>query len=61
MLRLLVRDNGRGFDRAAVSKKKGFGLFGMRERVLTVGGKLLIETNPGKGTTVIISLPLPSA
>ena len=58
MLQVFVRDNGRGFDLAAANEKKGFGLFGMRERVLTVGGKLVIESSPNKGTTVTISLPL---
>ncbi|MFA7291444.1 MAG: PAS domain S-box protein [Rhodocyclaceae bacterium] len=59
MLQVFVRDNGCGFDIAAAADKKGFGLFGMRERILTVGGKLVIESSPNKGTTVTISLPLP--
>lgn len=58
MLQVFVRDNGCGFDMAAAADKKGFGLFGMRERILTVGGKLVIESSPNKGTTVTISLPL---
>ncbi|HEX5803346.1 MAG TPA: PAS domain S-box protein [Azospira sp.] len=58
MLRVVVRDDGHGFDMAATGQKKGFGLFGMRERVLTVGGKLSIDSTPGQGTTVTITLPV---
>lgn len=60
MLNLFVRDDGRGFDRVATGQKKGFGFFGMRERVLAVGGKLSVDSAPGKGTTVSITLPIRS-
>ncbi|MCX7173546.1 MAG: PAS domain-containing sensor histidine kinase [Proteobacteria bacterium] len=59
-LQLLVRDNGGGFDPAVVREKKGFGLRGMRERVLALGGRLHIDSAPGKGTTMMIELPLPN-
>ncbi|MFA7267844.1 MAG: PAS domain-containing sensor histidine kinase [Sterolibacterium sp.] len=58
-LQLLVRDNGRGFDPARVREEHGFGLLGMRERVLALGGRLHIDSMPGKGTTVTINLPFP--
>lgn len=58
LLQLTVQDNGCGFDAALTRKKAGFGLFGMRERVLAAGGHLSIESAPGEGTTVIINLPL---
>lgn len=57
-LQVVVRDDGIGFDTAAVSKGRGFGLFGMRERLLALGGRLRIASAPGQGTTVIIKLPL---
>jgi len=57
-LRVVVRDDGRGFDMEETARKKGFGLFGMRERVLAVGGKLAIDSRPGAGTTVTITLPI---
>jgi PAS domain S-box-containing protein len=60
VLRVIVRDNGRGFDTAAVARKKAFGFFGMRERVLSVGGSATVESTPGAGTTVSITLPLRS-
>ncbi|MDD5175154.1 MAG: PAS domain-containing sensor histidine kinase [Sterolibacterium sp.] len=55
---LLVRDNGRGFDPAVVREKNGFGLLGMRERVLALGGRLHIDSAPGKGTTMMIDISL---
>lgn len=57
-LHLRVRDNGRGFDPARVREERGFGLLGMRERVLALGGRLYIDSAPGQGTTVRIDLPI---
>lgn len=57
-LRVVVKDDGRGFDTAAVGKGGGFGLFGMRERLLALGGTLRIDSAPGQGTAVCIELPL---
>ena len=56
-LELRVQDNGGGFDPAVVRRAQGFGLLGMRERVLALGGKLHIDSVPGKGTSVVIDLP----
>jgi two-component system, NarL family, sensor histidine kinase UhpB len=50
-----VSDNGRGF--AFEESERGLGLAGMRERALLVGGELTIESRPGHGTTVHLSLP----
>lgn len=55
-LRAEVRDDGRGFD--TDSKSNGVGLSGMRERVLEFGGRLEVHSEPGKGTSVTITLPL---
>lgn len=55
-----VDDDGVGFDgRIGVVRpgSGGFGLVGMRERVLAVGGTLAIETAPGEGTTVAVTVP----
>lgn len=54
-----VVDDGRGFDRGGVPE--GVGLSGMRERVAALGGKLEIETEAGKGTTVVVSVPFPAS
>jgi signal transduction histidine kinase len=50
-----VRDDGSGFD--PDSRTNGFGLLGMRERVEMVDGRLLIESEPGRGTLVRAELP----
>jgi two-component system sensor histidine kinase UhpB len=54
-LRLCVEDNGTGFDPEAPSD--GFGLTSMRERALRVGGELMLQSTPGRGTTVEVVLP----
>jgi signal transduction histidine kinase len=54
-----VRDDGTGFDpeSACTSAGGGYGLRVMNERVRELGGQLTIETSPGKGTTIAVSLP----
>ena len=55
---LIVRDNGCGMGQAAQDPSSGhFGLQGMRERVDKLGGALSIESAPGKGTTVSVTVP----
>ncbi|MGA9397927.1 MAG: sensor histidine kinase [Anaerolineaceae bacterium] len=56
MLALTVRDDGKGFDPEAVAEVDKFGLRGMRERVEMLGGKLTIDSTPGKGTTISLDL-----
>jgi two-component system CheB/CheR fusion protein len=59
----IVEDDGRGFDVNAVEKTRHgqrLGLLGMNERAALNGGELRIESQPGKGTTVIMRFPLPS-
>lgn len=51
---LEVADDGRGF--AFEESERGLGLAGMRERALLVGGELTIESRPGRGTTVRLSI-----
>lgn len=56
-----VVDHGQGFDPAsaesATSNEDGFGLFGMRERIAWVGGSATIDSAPGQGTRVVLSVP----
>ncbi|MFI0260627.1 sensor histidine kinase [Streptomyces sp. NPDC017056] len=54
--RLVVSDDGRGFtpDGAAAT---GFGLLGMRERVHLVGGSVHIDSSPGTGTRLTVTVP----
>lgn len=57
-----VRDNGEGFDPAsAPGPEEGhFGLQGIRERMEAANGSVEIESSPGKGTRVVISMPAPA-
>ena len=57
-LRLTVADNGCGFDPAKARRRPSFGLLGMRERMLFLGGSLQVDSSEGNGTTVTIDLPL---
>jgi signal transduction histidine kinase len=52
---LLVRDDGRGFDPNQTVSAGHFGLAGMRERAVLVGGEVHITSEPGAGTTVQLS------
>lgn len=52
---LAVADDGRGF--AFAESERGLGIGGMRERALLVGGELTIESRPGAGTTVRLTIP----
>lgn len=58
VLHISVADNGKGFDTKVVRNKPGFGLMGMRERVLAFGGHARFDTVVGQGTTVRLSIPL---
>lgn len=53
-VRLVLRDNGRGFD--PTRKNDGFGLVGIRERVEAMRGQLMIRSD-SDGTTISINLP----
>jgi signal transduction histidine kinase len=55
-LRFEVRDDGAGFQPQAVAG--GSGLIGMRDRIAAVGGRLIIRTAPGAGTSVSGTVPL---
>src|SRR6266404_5545908 len=55
-VRLVLRDNGRGFDSGA--KHDGFGLIGIEERVESMGGRITVQSPIDKGTAVLIIVPL---
>ncbi len=61
VLTLEISDNGRGFTPAEQGKSKAFGLKGLQERAKSVGGWLDISTHGGKGTSIILSVPLDQA
>ncbi len=57
---LSITDDGRGFspEQAPGQESGHFGLMGMRERVRRLGGTLVVDAAPGKGTKVSIVVPL---
>jgi signal transduction histidine kinase len=52
-----IQDNGRGFDAFVAEGKKTFGLLGMKERALSLGGRLDVVSTPGHGTTIGLTIP----
>ena len=56
LVRVMVEDKGKGFD--LEKQTLGVGLFSMDERARTVGGELSIIATPGKGTKVILDIPI---
>jgi signal transduction histidine kinase/ligand-binding sensor domain-containing protein len=59
-VRLSVRDDGRGFDPGGQSGGRNghFGILGMRERAEEMGGSLVVESAPGRGSEVSVSVPV---
>lgn len=58
---LRVRDDGRGFDAAARTAGKGFGLISMQERAERIGADLNVISSVGAGTEVVVVLPWPTS
>ena len=55
---LEISDNGRGITESEIGDPKSFGILGMRERVRLLRGDFSIGGSPGKGTTIIVRIPL---
>lgn len=60
MLLLEVADNGRGITPEEITNTRSIGLLGMRERAALLGGEISFTGAPGRGTTVLIRLPIAS-
>ncbi|HET6149203.1 MAG TPA: PAS domain S-box protein [Polyangia bacterium] len=60
LVRLVIEDDGRGFDVAKTRPDTQLGLMGMRERAHLVGGSMTVESSKGRGTTVCVTIPLPA-
>lgn len=56
-----IRDNGQGFDfaalRASQANDLGYGLSGITERMRILGGRFLLESKPGEGTSLNLEIP----
>ena len=63
-LTLEIRDDGKGLSRNTgargdtVGRSGAFGIIGMRERILSLGGWMDVTGAPGKGTTVMVGIPM---
>ena len=62
-LKIIIADEGVGFDAVRVrdADRKGLGLVGIRERVSHLQGTVAIESDAGRGTRLIVELPLGEA
>jgi signal transduction histidine kinase len=60
-LRVVIADNGQGFTPGSQrnGKARPLGLTSMRERVEALGGTLHVKSQPGSGTQVIATIPIP--
>jgi len=58
-LRLTIEDDGRGFEVSSALRGSGrLGLLGMRDRARRLRGRFDVQSAVGKGTTVIVTIPL---
>ncbi len=57
-----IEDDGKGFSPGSLpppaARERGLGLLGMRERVELFGGTLELDSAPGQGTRIAVSVPL---
>ncbi|MCH8011703.1 MAG: PAS domain S-box protein [Candidatus Marinimicrobia bacterium] len=58
MMSLTVQDDGQGFKPSKVDSIKSLGLLGMHERAYSVGGELVLSSQPDVGTKITASIPL---
>jgi len=62
LLSIIVDDNGKGFDVAAVDKKRnsesGMGMLFMKERIQYINGRVFFKSIPGEGTRITFNIPI---
>ena len=51
-------DDDKGFDKLRLSERRTLGIFGMEERMTMMGGTYEFHSVPGKGTEVIVTMPV---
>lgn len=56
-VKLMIVDNGLGFDTKILNNTKSLGILGMKERAESFGGSLEIQSSPGNGTKTILTMP----
>jgi signal transduction histidine kinase len=61
-IKIIISDNGKGFELPknmdSLPRSGMLGLMGIRERVWLLGGSLEIDTKPGKGTSLTVTVPV---
>ncbi|HEY5141533.1 MAG TPA: ATP-binding protein, partial [Methylococcales bacterium] len=57
-VRLSLDDNGKGFDTDSLTKESNLGMKLVRDRVEMLGGKFDLDTAPGKGARVTLTIPI---
>jgi two-component system, NarL family, sensor histidine kinase DegS len=59
---IMINDNGAGFDTSKIDTptavKSAFGILNIHERLNHLGGDITIESKPGKGTSVVVTVPI---
>ncbi len=58
LLNIIIEDNGKGFDAKVLPKKEGMGLTTIEKRVEHLEGTFEIDSTKGKGTNIIINIPI---
>ena len=58
VVEIIVADDGRGFDVSSAAAEAGFGLMGIRERAHALDGTLDLQSTPGGGTVLRVTLPV---
>jgi len=53
-----IVDDGQGFEAQAVGRHRGIGLASMQERIRMLGGQVVVQSAPGQGTELRVSLPI---
>jgi signal transduction histidine kinase len=57
MIELRLRDDGQGFDDAEARNRPSLGLLGIEERAHRLGGRTVVQSSPGKGTSLLVTVP----
>jgi signal transduction histidine kinase len=57
-LELQIQDNGPGISGAELLSQNGFGLINMQNRAKQIGASLAIRTDAGRGTIILVRLPI---
>jgi two-component system, NarL family, sensor histidine kinase UhpB len=59
-LQVEIADNGKGIDQAMIAHPESLGILSMQERARMLGGNMVITSNPGKGTCIVLSVQIHS-